>query len=139
MVVALHCNPQLWQIQLCQCVHCPLFLYDTLSGSVRKVHSATDTRLHIQTDPAVEQSAKNLHEVQRLVHSQWDDDNHGLEGGEFVKGTKKEGVKTSLDPKTGNQWLVFGGGQREKSGGLVDAFTGRPALLLTQGNSRICT
>lgn len=79
------------------------------------------------TDPDIEQHTQNLHNIHRQIVNQWERENHDLEGGEFVKGRKKEGrVKTSLDPKTGSQWLVFGGGQQQdRSGGVVDAFTGQ--------------
>ena len=38
---------------------------------------------------------------------------------------KKDGpsVSTALDPKSGQQWMTFGGGQKERSAGVVDAFT----------------
>ncbi len=54
--------------------------------------------------------------------------NHSLDEGQFVRGKQKEGG-ASLDPKTGNQWLSFGGGDKEKSEGLVDAFLGKSVCL----------
>ena len=44
--------------------------------------------------------------------------------GIFVRGKKQQGG-SSLDSKTGNQWLTFGGGQKIATAGVVDAFTGR--------------
>ena len=48
-----------------------------------------------------------------------------MDEGQFIRGKTKEGG-ASLDPKTGDQWLTFGGGESEESTGVVDAFIGKP-------------
>ena len=90
----------------------------TLSGSRRTVKSAT-----VQPDQEELESSWFLHTINQQVQEQWEPENHALDEGKFVRG-KKEGT-SSLDPKTGNQWLVFGGGTRDRCAGVVDAFTGK--------------
>ena len=47
-----------------------------------------------------------------------------MDEGQFIRGKSKE-RGASLDPKTGNQWLTFGGGESEESFGVVDTFVGK--------------
>ena len=61
-----------------------------------------------------------------------------MDEGQFIRGKTKESG-ASLDPKTGNQWLTFGGGESEESFGVVDAFVGKTChsnllVLLMQWN-----
>ena len=48
-----------------------------------------------------------------------------MDEGQFIRGKTKEGG-ANLDPKTGDQWLTFGGAENEESSGVVDAFVGKP-------------
>ena len=98
-----------------------------LAVSTHTTPGTPDSRYTLLNDPEVETCTQTLSAVQRQIISQWEREDQRLGDGQFVKGRKKEGVKTSLDPKTGNQWLVFGGGRQERTAGLVDAFTGELA------------
>ncbi len=94
------------------------------SGS-RNSRACTDSHLHISEDPDLTAKAGEAQEAERQVKDLLSE-NHDLNEGKYMRG-RKEAPTTSLDPKTGNQWLSFAGGLKpdKQSGGIVDAFTGR--------------
>lgn len=102
-----------------------MFDFSPLTGVVS---AATDPHTLTSANGEVDASAKNLRQVNALVHNHWDKENHGLEGGDFSRNSPQ--VRSRLEPKKAGQWLVFGGGERRvKSAGVVDAFTGGYAWL----------
>jgi len=60
----------------------------------------------------------------KQLREQWSTENHSLDEGQFIRG-KKDRQLNSLDPRSGNQWLLFGAGQDSTNSGIVDAFTGK--------------
>lgn len=99
----------------------------TFTGS-RRLRSklSTDSYLDLEDfDPDWEETNQAYQSSREQVKRSWVDENRTLDEGKFVRGKKdKPSVSSSLDPKTGQAWMTFGGGQKERSAGIVDAFTG---------------
>ena len=90
----------------------------------KKCKAATDSHLVLLSDPNIQESSACLHDSQAALKDQWRSESHSLDQGKFVRGKKPESG-ACLDPRSRYQWLGFGGGQREGSGGVIDAFTSK--------------
>ncbi|ELU13286.1 hypothetical protein CAPTEDRAFT_217914 [Capitella teleta] len=78
----------------------------------------------ISEDQDIENSTRDLNIVRSIVQTQFDAENHSLEASDLMRGQQRKVAKAGLEPKTNNQWIVFPGGQRSKSAGIVDSFNG---------------
>ena len=90
------------------------------SHRLKRGQAKEDTHLQLDVDPAIKASSEAFHRVNQLVYSQWNPENHTLDDGIFSR-SRPDGTPSSMDPKTGSQWLSFPGGDQQVSG-VVEAF-----------------
>ena len=90
---------------------------------------------NVDEDADIIATALLVNEAHQRVREQWLPDSHTLDEGKYMRG-RKNAPTTSLDPKTGNQWLSFAGTPRpdKTTGGLVEAFTGKYDCIPLQKN-----
>ena len=75
-------------------------------------------------DPEWHETSSAYQTTNRQLREQWSTENHSLDEGQFIRG-KKDKQLNSLDPRSRNQWLLFGAGEASNNSGIVDAFTGK--------------
>jgi hypothetical protein len=79
--------------------------------------------VHCGKNRDIADSTRNLNVINTLLRNQFELGSHDLETSDLMRSEQRQVVKAGLDQKT-PPWLMFAGGQRSKSAGLVEAFTG---------------